>query len=126
MPADYDGCLYGWDARASHRWYGGDGQGTVYFCDKPQESAEHPTMKPVELFARQIRNSTKKGDVLLDTFCGSGTSVLAAETYGRKCRAMELSPHNCDVIIARWEEMTGRKAVLLEGGAGDAGTEATD
>ena len=126
MPADYDGCLYGWDARASHRWYGGDGQGTVYFCDKPQESTEHPTMKPVELFARQIRNSTKKGDILLDTFCGSGTSVLAAETYGRKCRAMELSPHNCDVIIGRWEEMTGRKAVLLEGGADDAGTETAD
>lgn len=126
MPADYDGCLYGWDARASHRWYGGDGQGTVYFCDKPQESVEHPTMKPVELFARQIRNSTKKGDILLDTFCGSGTSVLAAETYGRKCRAMELSPHNCDVIIGRWEEMTGRKAVLLEGGADDAGTETAD
>ena len=126
MPADYDGCLYGWDARASHRWYGGDGQGTVYFCDKPQESAEHPTMKPVELFARQIRNSTKKGDILLDTFCGSGTSVLAAETYGRKCRAMELYPHNCDVIIGRWEEMTGRKAVLLEGGADDAGTETAD
>lgn len=126
LPADYDGCLYGWDARASHRWYGGDGQGTVYFCDKPQESTEHPTMKPVELFARQIRNSTKKGDILLDTFCGSGTSVLAAETYGRKCRAMELSPHNCDVIIGRWEEMTGRKAVLLEGGADDAGTETAD
>ena len=123
MPADYDGCLYGWDARASHRWYGGDGQGTVYFCDKPQESAAHPTMKPVELFARQIRNSTRKGDILLDPFCGSGTSVLAAETYGRKCRAMELSAHNCDVILSRWEEMTGRTAVLLEGGADHARTE---
>lgn len=123
---DYEPCLYGWDARASHRWYGGDGQGTVFFCDKPQESAEHPTMKPVELFARQIRNSTRKGEIVLDPFCGSGTSVLAAETYGRKCRAVELSPHNCDVILARWEQMTGHAAVLLEGGAPDGGAETTD
>lgn len=123
---DYEPCMYGWDARASHRWYGGDGQGTVFFCDKPQESAEHPTMKPVELFARQIRNSTRKSEIVLDPFCGSGTSVLAAETYGRKCRAMELSPHNCDVIIGRWEEMTGHQAVLLEGGAADGRAETTD
>lgn len=123
---DYEACLYGWDARASHRWYGGDGQGTVFFCEKPQESAEHPTMKPVELFARQIRNSTRKGEIVLDPFCGSGTSVLAAETYGRKCRAMELSPHNCDVILARWEQMTGHAAVLLEGGAADGRAETAD
>ena len=122
----YEPCMYGWDARASHRWYGGDGQGTVFFCDKPQESAEHPTMKPVELFARQIRNSTRKGKIVFDPFCGSGTSVLAAETYGRKCRAIELSPHNCDVILARWEQMTGHAAVLLEGGAADARAETTD
>ena len=123
---DYEACLYGWDAHASHRWYGGDGQGTVFFCEKPQESAEHPTMKPVELFARQIRNSTRKGEIVLDPFCGSGTSVLAAETYGRKCRAMELSPHNCDVILARWEQMTGHAAVLLEGGAADGRPETAD
>ena len=98
----------------------------MFFCDKPQESAEHPTMKPVELFARQIRNSTRKGEIVLDPFCGSGTSVLAAETYGRKCRAMELSPHNCDVILARWEEMTGHAAVLLEGGAADGRAETTN
>ena len=125
-PEDYAACLYGWDARAAHRWYGGDGQSTVFYCEKPTENAEHPTMKPVELFARQIRNSTRKGEIVLDPFCGSGTSVLAAETYGRKCRAMELSPHNCDVIISRWEEMTGDTAMRLEGGACDAGIETAD
>ena len=78
-------------------------------------------MKPVELFARQIRSSTRKGDILLDPFCGSGTSLLAAETYGRKCRAMELSPENCAVIVRRWEEMTGQSAKRLEGGAADGG-----
>ena len=70
--------------------------------------------------------ATSEGEIVLDPFCGSGTSVLAAETYGRKCRAMELSPHNCDVILARWEEMTGHAAVLLEGGAADARAETTD
>ena len=123
-PEEYDGCLYGWDTRAPHRWYGGEGQGTVYFCDKPPKSEDHPTMKPVELFARQIRSSTRKGDILLDPFCGSGTSLLAAETYGRKCRAMELSPENCAVIVRRWEEMTGQSAKRLEGGAAD-GRQAT-
>lgn len=120
-------CLYGWDKRASHRWYGGDGQSTVYYCDKPQASEDHPTMKPVELFARQIRSSTKRGDILLDPFCGSGTSILAAESYRRKCRAVELDERNCDVIIRRWEEMTGQKAELIErGDVDDGGQKATD
>lgn len=113
----YDGCLYGWDERAPHRWFGGDGQSTVYQFDKPVSSTDHPTMKPVELFARQIRSSTRKGDIVFDPFCGSGTSILAAESYGRRCFAMELDPQYCAVIIRRWEEKTGQKAVLLEGGA---------
>lgn len=86
-----------------------------------------PTQRKAYMIAdNRLAEKSRWDDELLDTFCGSGTSVLAAETYGRKCRAMELSPHNCDVIIARWEEMTGRKAVLLEGGADDAGTETAD
>ena len=112
----HEPCLYGWDDRAPHRWFGGDGQSTVYQFDKPASSEDHPTMKPVELFARQIRSSTRKGDIVFDPFCGSGTSILAAESYGRRCFAMELDPQYCAVIIRRWEEKTGQKAVLLEGG----------
>ena len=124
--ASYEGCLYGWDDRAPHRWFGGDGQSTVYQFDKPASSEEHPTMKPVELFARQIRSSTRKGDIVLDPFCGSGTSILAAESYGRRCFAMELDPQYCAVIIQRWEEKTGQKAVLLEGGAANVRDETAD
>lgn len=114
-------CLYGWDGRAPHRWYGGDGQSTTLLFDRPSVSEDHPTMKPVELFARQVRNSTRKGDIVLDSFCGSGTAILASEMYGRRCRAVELLPHNCDVILRRWEEQSGRKAKLLEGGERNGG-----
>lgn len=122
---EYDGCLYGWDKRAPHRWFGGNAQSTVYQFDKPLKSEEHPTMKPVELFAQQIRNSTQKNDIILDPFCGSGTSILAAESYGRKCFAMELDPKYCAVIIRRWEKQFGQKAVLLEGGDHNGGNTST-
>ena len=86
---------------------------TVIDCDKPAIDAEHPTMKPVKLIAYLIRNSSKKGDVVLDTFGGSGTTLIAAEQMGRRCFMMELDPHYCDVIIARWEKLTGRTARKL-------------
>ena len=70
-------------------------------------------MKPVPLFAYLIQNSTKKEDVVLDSFGGSGTTLIACEQLGRQCRMMELDPHYCDVIINRWETLTGQKAVLL-------------
>lgn len=78
--------------------------------DKPQKSAEHPTMKPVNLFARLIRNSTKNGETVLDTFAGSGTTAIACEQMGRKARMVELSEGYCDVIIERWERFTGKTA----------------
>ena len=84
---------------------------TVINCPKPQKSADHPTMKPVRLFGYQMANSSRPGDIILDTFGGSGTTIVAAEQLGRKARLMELDPHYCDVIIARWEKLTGRKAV---------------
>ena len=89
-------------------------QSTIY-CDKPAASRLHPTMKPVKLIARFILNSSQRGDTVADIFGGSGSTLIACEQLGRKCRMMELDPHYCDVIIARWEEFTGRKAVLLNG-----------
>ena len=79
--------------------------------DKPSANEDHPTMKPVRLFAYLIRNSSKKGQTILDPFGGSGTSVIAAEQMGRRCFCMEIDPHYCDVIIERWERMTGLTAV---------------
>ena len=78
-----------------------------------QRNHLHPTMKPVRLFGRLIRNSSKQGEIILDTFGGSGTTIIASEQLGRKARLMELDPHYCDVIIARWEKLTGQKAVKL-------------
>lgn len=85
---------------------------TVLEFDKPLRSAEHPTMKPVDLIARLVSNSSRRGDVVLDAFGGSGSTLIACERLGRKCRTMELDPHYCDVIVSRWEETTGETAVL--------------
>ena len=86
---------------------------TVIDCPKPQKSADHPTMKPVRLFGYQIANSSRPGNIILDTFGGSGTTIIACEQLGRKARLMELDPHYCDVIIARWEKLTGNKATKI-------------
>lgn len=87
---------------------------TVIHESKPARSEEHPTMKPVKLFARQIKNSSRTGDIILDVFGGSGTTIIAAEQLNRKARIMELSPHYCDIIIARWEKLTGKQARLVK------------
>ena len=98
----HEPCLYGWKDGGKHAWYNDRKQTTVIDCKRPSVSAEHPTMKPVELFEYQIKNSTKAGDVVLDLFGGSGTTIIAAERCGRKARVMELDPHYCDVIRKRW------------------------
>ena len=85
----------------------------VWDFDRPKRSDEHPTMKPVELVARAITNSSDKGDIVLDLFGGSGTTLIASEETDRRCFMMELDPKYVDVIIGRWEDLTGRKAVLL-------------
>lgn len=105
----HEPCLYGWKEGAAHSWYSDRSQTTVLDFAKPVRNGEHPTMKPIPLFAYLIGNSTKKGDIVLDTFGGSGTTAIACEQLGRKCRMMELDPHYCDVILARWEKLTGNR-----------------
>ena len=92
-----------------------DADTSVVYCDKPHKCDLHPTMKPVKLVARFMFNSSAEGDICADIFGGSGTTMIAAEQLGRKARLMELDPHYCDVIIARWENLTGQRATLVEG-----------
>lgn len=108
-------CAYGWKPGAAHLWCSDRKQSNVLEFDCPSVSKEHPTMKPVRLIAYEICNSTLPGAVVFDPFGGSGTTLIACEQTGRKCRMMELDPKYCDVIIRRWETLTGQKAVLLNG-----------
>ena len=87
---------------------------TVIREPKPSRSLEHPTMKPVKLIARLVRNSSRSGQLVFDSFLGSGTTLIAAEQLGRKCRGLELSPNYCDVIVHRYEALTGKKAERLK------------
>lgn len=107
---DHLACLYGWKDGRAHLWTSDRRQTTVLYFDKPMRSADHPTMKPVRLFAYQICNSTRPGAVVLDPFAGSGTTLAACEQTGRSARLMELDPRYVDVILARWEKMTGQRA----------------
>lgn len=109
----HEPCLYGWKDGAGHLWATDRKQTTILEFDRPSRSNEHPTMKPVALFEYQMLNNTKGGDIVLDSFGGSGTTLLAAEKNGRYARLMELDPKYCDVIVKRWEDFTGKKAVLL-------------
>jgi DNA modification methylase len=85
----------------------------VWEYDQPSRNEFHPTEKPVQLFARAITNSSKTSDVVLDAFGGSGTLIIACEQLNRKARVIELDPKYCDVIVSRWEALTGKKAVKL-------------
>lgn len=107
---DHLACLYGWKDGKAHLWVSDRRQTTVLYFDKPLRNADHPTMKPVRLFAYQICNSTRPGAVVLDLFAGSGTTMIACEETGRIARLMELDPRYVDVMIARWETLTGKKA----------------
>lgn len=102
--------LYGWVEGAAHHAVADRSESSLWMIDKPRKSELHPTMKPVELYARAIRNSTDPGDVVFEPFCGSGTAIIASEQLGRSCQAIELSPAYCDVIVERWQNFTGEKA----------------
>jgi len=110
----HEPCLYGWKEGAAHLWAADRKQTTVIECKRPSKSDLHPTMKPVELMEYQILNNTKGSDIVLDLFGGSGSTMIAAEKIGRKSCLMELDPKYCDVIVKRWEDFTGKKAVLSE------------
>jgi site-specific DNA-methyltransferase (adenine-specific) len=107
----HEPCLYGWKDGAAHNWYSDRSQTTILEFDRPNRNAEHPTMKPVGLFQYLIGNSTKRGDIVLDSFGGSGTTLIACEQSGRSARIIELDPCYCDVIIERWQNLTGQRAV---------------
>lgn len=113
----HEPCLYGWKDGARHLWASDRKQTTILNFERPARNKEHPTMKPVKLFDYQIQNSTRAGDVVLDLFGGSGTTIIACEQNGRCARVMELDPRYVDVIVDRWETLTGQKAVLLNGNA---------
>ncbi len=106
----YEPILYGWPQGADRHWCGDRDQSDVWNIKKPQKNDLHPTMKPVELVERAIRNSTRPGSVILDPFGGSGTTLIAAEKSGRSARLMELDPKYVDVIVRRWQAWTGQQA----------------
>ena len=107
----YEPILYGWPEGAQRHWCGDRDQGDVWNIKKPQKNDLHPTMKPVELVERALRNSSRPGNVVLDPFGGSGTTLIAAEKSGRVARLIELDPKYVDVIVRRWEDFTGKKAI---------------
>lgn len=112
----HEPCLYGWKDGAAHLWATDRKQSTILEFDKPSKNKEHPTMKPVELFEYQILNNTKGDDLVLDSFGGSGTTIIACEKNHRNARLMELDEKYVDVIIRRWQDFTGKQATHIESG----------
>lgn len=108
----YEPIVYGWFDE--HNFYGDRSNFDIWDIQRTQKNDLHPTMKPVALVAKAIQNSSKRGGLVLDLFGGSGTSIIACEQTGRKCYTMELDAHYCDVIIKRWENLTGREAKLCK------------
>jgi DNA modification methylase len=112
----FEPILYGWREGTEHYWCGARDQGDVWFFDKPSRNDLHPTMKPVALVERTVRNSSKSWDIVLDPFGGSGTTIIAAERTGRRARLVELDPKYVDVSVQRWQSFGGTEATLDETG----------
>jgi len=108
----YEPILYGWREGNKHFWCGDRNQGDAWMINRPAANREHPTMKPVELVERAIRNSSKSRDTILDPFGGSGTTLIAGQKTGRQARLIELEPRYCDVAVVRWRDFTGHQAVM--------------
>ena len=109
----YEPIFYGWTGD-NHKFYGGNNGMDIWEIKRTAKNDLHPTMKPVELIEKALEDASKSGNVVLDLFGGSGSTMIACEKLGRKSRLMELDPKYCDVIVTRWEEFTGKKAVLSE------------
>ena len=126
----HEPCLYGWKEGGPHPWYADRSQTTVMEFNKPKKNDVHPTMKPVEMLVYLLQNSSKRGDVVLDTFGGSGSTLIACEQTGRVCKTVELDPRYCDAIRRRWAEFKHgegcdwAKLTPVEGSAEEAGEEA--
>jgi site-specific DNA-methyltransferase (adenine-specific) len=104
--------FYCYKSGSTDNWYGDKSQATLWEVNKPAANKLHPTMKPIELIEIAINNSSKRNDLVLDLFGGSGSTLIASEKTGRRCNTMELDPKYCDVIVSRWEKLTGKKAEL--------------
>jgi DNA modification methylase len=117
----YEPILYGWPAGHDRYWCGARDQGDVWFIDKPARNDLHPTMKPVALVERAIRNSSKSRDIVLDPFGGSGSTLIACEKAGRQAKLVELDPKYCDVIVQRWQEFFIGGTATLDGDGGSFG-----
>ena len=126
----HEPCLYGWKEGGPHPWYADRSQTTVMEFNKPKKNDVHPTMKPVEMLVYLLQNSSKRGDVVLDTFGGSGSTLIACEQTGRVCKTVELDPRYCDAIRRRWAEFKHgegcdwAKLTPVEGSAEAAGEDA--
>jgi site-specific DNA-methyltransferase (adenine-specific) len=107
--------FYGWTPGAAHHALADRTQDTVWEIPRPKRSADHPTMKPVELVTRALTNSTRPRDLVADPCCGSGTTLLAAELTGRRAMVIELDPAYCDVICRRWQEVAQRPVTREDG-----------
>ncbi len=112
----YEPILYGWREGAERHWCGARDQGDVWFVNKPVKNDLHPTMKPVELVMQALRNSSQRGDIVLDPFLGSGSSLIAAERAGRLCYGLELDAVHVDTTIRRWQRHTGNEAIHAASG----------
>lgn len=111
----HEPCIYGWLDGASHHWHGDRKQTTVWDIDRPSRSEEHPTMKPIPLCSKPLENSSKQGDVILDVFLGSGSTMVAAHQLKRKCYGMELDPKYCQVIIDRMKKLDSNLVIKRNG-----------
>jgi DNA modification methylase len=108
----HEPCFYCHKKNSSPKWYGPTNEVTVWDQKRESKNEYHPTQKPVELAERAMSNSSAAGDLILDIFLGSGSTLIAAEKTGRNCYGMELNPAYCDVIVKRWQTLTGKQATL--------------